>query len=35
MTLDDFRESLTSTEPPVGLSHALVRLVSLKLAWVS
>jgi hypothetical protein len=23
MTLDDFRQSLTATEPPTGLTHAL------------
>jgi len=26
MTLDEFRESLTATEPPAGLTHALVGL---------
>lgn len=26
MTLDDFRKSLTATEPPAGLSHALTGL---------
>jgi hypothetical protein len=26
MTLDDFRKSLTATEPPAGLSHALAGL---------
>jgi hypothetical protein len=26
MTLDDFRQSLTATEPPAGLSHALAGL---------
>ena len=26
MTLDEFRQSLTAPEPPVGLSHALVGL---------
>ena len=26
MTLDDFRQSLTATEPPAGLTHALAGL---------
>jgi len=26
MTLDEFRQSLTATEPPAGLSHALAGL---------
>ena len=26
MTLDEFRQSLTATEPPAGLAHALARL---------
>lgn len=26
MTLDDFRQSVTATEPPAGLSHALAGL---------
>jgi len=26
MTLDDFRQSLTATDPPAGLSHALAGL---------